>query len=169
VQTVVGELREGLAISLKRIDNESEALSHAVIFKDVVGSPKAGRQQAIKGRPNHQAVETSRLVLHEFGQVSTSQIHGNMHFERETDRRLAHGLQLRHDAVELHPAFGQASGALLQQAFGLGLHVALDPLHQHAEKERREKIKPGAKHECPTPLHQQSRFCLLHLHTSGLI
>jgi hypothetical protein len=65
-------------------------------------------------------------------------------------------LSWRDDAVELHPAFGRASGALLQQAFGLGLHVALDPLCQHAEKERREKIKPGAKHECPTPLHQQS-------------
>jgi len=47
---------------------------------------------------------------------------------------------------------------LLQQAFGLGLHVALDPLRQHAEKEGREKIKPGAKRECPTPLHQHSAF-----------
>jgi hypothetical protein len=88
--------------------------------------------------------------------VSTSQIHGNMHLERETDVRLAHGLQLRDDAVELGPAFGQTSGALLQQAFGLGLHVALDPPRQHAEKESREKIKPGAEQGCPTPLHQQS-------------
>ncbi len=105
----------GQAISLKRLDNESDAFPHPLIFKDVVGSANAGREQMEKGWAGcfcYKAKETPGLVLNKFGQVPTPQIHPDSHLEGKTSGRLAHGFQLSNDAVKLGPAFGHPSRTL---------------------------------------------------------